>query len=554
MVIDFASANPDGWDALKAPALASPNEAIVYEVHVADITSSPSWNGNPALRRTYTGAAERGTAINGIPTGFDHIKSLAVTHVQLMPVFDFTSVDESRLTDQAYGERPVGGKFNWGYDPGNWSVPEGSYSTDPFDGAMRIRELKTLIGAFLANGIGVIMDVVYNHVPAAWQHPLDICVPGYYFRLDGFSGAGDDTASERAMFRSFMIDSLCFWLSEYKLSGFRFDLMGLHDIETMNAAAAALRKIKPDVLLYGEGWDMYRGTGMVGATQLEARKLDRIGFFNDAFRCGIKGSIFGAHAGGFIHDGSHREAVKFGLVGAVYHPCVHNSLVDGTANPNPWTDVTASSVNYTEIHDNTTLYDKLVLVEDGKDEAYYARMQRTAIALVLFAQGQPVLHAGMEFMRTKEIPSDLLASNPGLTDVYRSTDGKRAFSHNSYNLYDRINGLHWHRLADNRDTVEYVRQLIAVRKAHPLFRLRTAAEVVSSMIFLESGSALPAVITSQAPAKTFDPPLLAWKIDGTGSLDSWKSVCIVVNPAQVAVEFSLPVCAEGMRWHLIADD
>ncbi len=251
--------------------------------------------------------------------------------------------------------------------------------------------------------------------------------------------------------------------------------MGLHDIETMNAAAAALRKIKPDVLLYGEGWDMYRGTGMVGATQLEARKLDRIGFFNDALRCGIKGSIFGAHAGGFIHDGSRREAVKFGLVGAVYHPCVHNSLVDGTANPNPWTDVTASSVNYTEIHDNTTLYDKLVLVEDGKDAAYYARMQRTAIALVLFAQGMPVLHAGMEFMRTKEIPSDLLASNPGLTDVYRSTDGKRAFSHNSYNLYDRINGLDWHRCADNRDTVEYVRQLIAVRKAHPLFRLRTAS-------------------------------------------------------------------------------
>jgi len=541
MVVDFARTNPEGWNELRSPALDSPNDAIVYEMHVADLTSSPSWNGDPSLRRTYAGAARSGTSTDGIPTGFDHIKSLGVTHVQLMPVFDFVSVDESRLEDGAYAVRPVGGLFNWGYDPLNWSVPEGSYSTNPFDGAVRIRELKTLVGAFLANGIGVIMDVVYNHVPSAPDHPFGICVPGYYFRDENCSGAGDDTASERAMFRSFMVDSLCFWLTEYKLSGFRFDLMGLHDIGTMNAAAAALRKIKPDVLLYGEGWDMYRGTKMVGATMREARKLEGIGFFNDAFRCGIKGSIFAADAGGFIHDGSHRESVKFGLVGAVYHPGVHNSLVDGTANPNPWTGHTASSVNYTEIHDNLTLHDKLVLVENGRSEAYYSRLQRTAVALVLFAQGQPVLHAGMEFMRTKEIPADLLAGGFDIGDLYWTVDRARAFSHNSYNLCDRINGLDWNRCVDKKDMVAYVRNLVAVRKAHPLFRLRTAAEVVSSLTFIEGG---PGASGSS---------ILAWRIDGAAAGDSWKSACVIVNPAHAAAEFSLPACTEGMRWHLVTD-
>ncbi len=553
MVIDGSSANPNGWSTLVPPTIASPNDAIVYEMHVADITSSPSWNGDPILRRTYLGAAERGTTTKGSPTGFDHIQILGVTHVQLLPVFDFVSVDESRLEDPEYSGRTVGGLFNWGYDPGNWSVPEGSYSTNPFDGAVRIRELKTLIAAFITIGIGVILDVVYNHVPTASQHPLEICVPGYYFRLDGFSGAGDDTASERAMFRAYMIDSLCFWLTEYKLSGFRFDLMGLHDIETMNAVAAALRKIKPDVLLYGEGWDMYRGGKMIGATMCEARKLDRIGFFNDAFRCGIKGSVFSAQSGGFIHDGSHRESVKFGIVGAVYHPEVHNNLVDGTVNPNPWTEETATSVNYTEIHDNLTLYDKLVLVENGMSEAYYERLQRTAIALVLFSQGQPVLHAGMEFMRTKEIPADLLVSNPRFTDVYWTADKIRAFSHNSYNLCDRINGLDWNCCAEKRDLVDYVRRLVAIRKAHPLFRLRTAAEVVSSLHFLESEPGLPAIITTPPVPGPFAPPLLAWTIDGTSSGDSWKSVCIIVNPAPVAADFILPACTDSNRWHPVTD-
>jgi pullulanase len=550
LVIDFRLTDPEGWNLAHAPRLASVCDAVVYEVHVADISSSPRWNGNGSHRRGYLAASEAGTSHRGVPTGFDHIKSMGVTHVQFLPIFDFGSVDERRSQDASYGEQTVGGRFNWGYDPANYCAPEGSYSTDPFDGAVRIRELKTLIGECLKNGLGVIMDVVYNHVPAAQDQALGICLPGYYFRVDSCSGAGDDTASERGMFRSYMVNSLVWWLSEYKLSGFRFDLMGLHDVETMNAVVSALRSVKSDVLIYGEGWDMYRGGKMVGASMKEARKMAHVGFFNDAFRCAVKGPVFKMNEGGFIHDGRGRESLKFGLVGAVYHAQVHNRLVDGTANPNPWTDLTGSSVNYTEIHDNATLYDKLLLVENGRSEDYYERLHKTAISLVLLAQGQPVLHAGMEFMRTKEIPGDLLAIHPDLHDLSWNADRTRAFSHNSYNLCDRINGLDWDRCADKRHIVEYVRRLIAVRKAHPLFCLRTAEEVSSYLTFIEGGSVPPDGDCRDDGAR---PALLAWKIDGSGSVDPWQGVCVIVNPSEDAALFTLPGYFTGGEWHLITD-
>jgi pullulanase len=393
-----------------------------------------------------------------------------------------------------------------------------------------------LIKEFLSNGIGVIMDVVYNHVPAAQNHPLGVSVPGYYFRTASFSGAGDDTASEREMFRRYMISSLSWWLSEYKLSGFRFDLMGLHDVETMNAIATALRKIKSDVILYGEGWDMYRAGKMVPASMLEARKLPDFGFFNDAFRCGIKGSAFNPYAAGFVHDGSHLESVKFGIVGSVYHHQVHNRRVDGTANPNPWSDRTAVSVNYTEIHDNSTLYDKLVLVESVKSEAWYERLQKMAIGLVLLSQGMPVLHAGMEFMRTKEISSSILAANPDLHDLYWTQDGKRAFSHNTYNLGDVINGLDWMRCSEKQNLVSYVHKLIEIRKKHPLFRLQSAPEVVLSISFFE-----------------LCPQVLCWVVDGCATVDSWSSVCVLVNTSSVPIRLRIPDCVNGGMWHLVTD-
>jgi len=281
---------------------------------------------------------------------------------------------------------------------------------------------------------------------------------------------------------------------------------------------------------------------MVSANMFAARKLSGIGFFNDAFRCAVKGSDFKPAECGFLHDGSHRESLKFGLTGAVYHQQVHNRYVDGTANPNPWTDLTSTSVNYTEIHDNATLYDKLLLVEPGRPEYWYERLQKTAISLILLAQGMPVLHAGMEFMRTKEIPSSVLSSHPNLGDLYRSSDGMRAFSHNSYNLSDKINALDWIRCADKHSLVDYVGRLIAIRRAHPLFRLRNAVEVVLSLAFIDC----------ETPGTGY-PPVLAWVIDGCATVDSWLSACIAVNPAPVSAPFTLPPCSNGGHWHLVTD-
>ncbi len=565
MVADFSRTDPERWASVQSPFVDSPNDIVAYELHVADLTASPSWIGPEALRRTYGGAALAGTSLHGVPTGFDHVRSLGVTHVQLLPVADFSSVDETRTLDEAYRAQAIGGLFNWGYDPLNASAPEGSYSADPADGLARVRELKSLVAAFARAGIGVIMDVVYNHVPSSRRHPLGLSVPGYFFRLDRCSGAGDDTASERPMSRAWIVDSLAWWLSEYRLSGFRFDLMGLHDVETMRAVEERLRAVRADVVLYGEGWDMYRGKkrgrAMVSASMLDPRKLKGFGFFNDAFRCAVKGSAFSPGAPGFVHDGSRRESVKFGLVGAVFHPQVRNAAVTGTANPNPWTDRTASSIPYVEIHDNMTLHDKLVAVEPGRDEAHYARLQRLSIALVLLAQGMPVLHAGMEFMRTKEIHPGLFPGDDSSPDALppdafsvpsgNVTGSFRAFSHNSYNLCDRVNALDWERCARWAQLVDYARGLVALRKEHPVFRLRTGEAVARLLSFLgESGADGATVVASDL---RYPATVLAWTIRGDGTGDSWMAALMIGNVSALPVTLALPASPSGIPWRLVSD-
>ncbi len=540
MVIDMSRTDPDGWQRVFAPVTARPSDAVIYEAHVADITASPHWHGTEALRRTYCGAAEKGVTFNGRPTGFDHIKSLGVTHVQFLPLFDFRSVDETKTHDRAYAARPTGGLFNWGYDPENYGVPEGSYSSNPYDGAVRIRELKSMIQAFAEEGIGVVMDVVFNHVNDGAHHPFNLCVPGYYYRVEGYSGAGEDTASERAMMKRYMIDMLSFWLTEYKLCGFRFDLMGLHDVETMNAVRDALKKIKKDVLLYGEGWCMYRAQKMIPADMQHAAEMPDIGFFNDALRCAVKGPVFADREPGFIHDGRRREAVKFGIVGATAHPQVDASLIVGTANPEPWGSKTWRSVNYTEIHDNMTLFDKLLLTEPDKPLAYYAQMQKFALSLIILAEGMPVLHAGMEFMRTKEAPKTLLEEGAAFPDSAKiDIDGApRVFLRNTYNVTDKINALDWQRAAKNRDCVEYAQQLIALRKAHAAFRIADAAELADALTFLDNEAAdLPEAA-------------LAWQLDGSACGDAWKTILFIANPLDAAVPFALP---EGRAWRLVTD-
>lgn len=527
MVVNLEQTNPDGWEKVKAPSVKSPADVVAYEAHIADITSSPTWNGSEIYKRTYLGAAESGTTYKGLPTGFDYIKSLGVTHVQLLPVFDFRSVDEAKCRTESVKNRITFGNFNWGYDPENYACLEGSYSTDPFDGAVRIKEFKKLVKAYADAGIGIIMDVVYNHVNDGLHQALGTSVPGYFFRVEGYSGAGEDTASERQMFRKYMVDTLSFWLREYKLAGFRFDLMGLHDAETMNTIRHALVKIKNDVLIYGEGWDMYRAGKMISASQLNSSKMPEIGLFNDAVRCGIKGPVFDDKEKGFIQNGSRREAVKFGIVGATEHSQVDYAKIEGTANPNPWSLKTWVSVNYSEIHDNMTCYDKIFLADQDKSEDYRRQLQKMAISLVLLSEGYPILHAGMEFLRTKEIPSEILEQNPVIYDVAVSDDKKHSFCRNSYNVCDRVNALDWKRAYDERETVQYVRNLIALRKAHPAFRLSTQQQCSDVLSFLNNKK-------EGLPEK-----VLAWELNGLRCGDSWKSILIVANPEETEVSMNL---------------
>lgn len=529
MVLDFNSTNPEGWETSSAPKTKSRSDVVAYELHVADLTSSETWNGSEKKRRTFLGCAESGTTFNGVKTGFDHLKDLGITHVQFLPIFDFRSVDEKRIHDKNYKNQVKFGLFNWGYDPENYACVEGSYSTNPNDGEVRVKELKQMIKSFNDAGIGVIMDVVYNHVNDGVHHPFNLCVPGYYYRVECYSGAGEDTASEHKMFREYMVKTLCWWLKEFKLSGFRFDLMGLHDAETMNQIHNELSKIKKDVLLYGEGWDMYSAGKMQSASMKNSEKMPQIGFFNDSFRCAIKGPISNDSESGFIQDGSRKESVKFGIVGAVNHLEVDFSKVEGTVSPNPWGKNTWKSVNYTEIHDNITLRDKIENVEPNHNEEYYIQMQKFALSLVLLSEGMPILHAGMEFMRSKEIPDEIWQNEQPLYEtatIEANSKGKaRHFFKNTYNICDRINGLDWSKLEKYKDVSDYVKGLIQLRKNHPSFRLSTDEEVQNVLSFKDN--------------KDFNFPeeVLIWTLDGSKCGDLWKKIIIISNPCTFELSY-----------------
>ncbi len=532
LIVDFARLEPPGWETFRAPILKKPNDAVIYELHLRDLSCGRGWNGPENLRGSFEAATLTGTSNEGegrrVATGLDHIRALGVSHVQLLPIFDFGSVDETRGADPAYRTRRRGGIFNWGYDPLNFCAPEGSYSTDPESGGRRVLELRNLIMRFGEGGQGVVMDVVYNHVPKASDSPLDVGAPGYFFRPLSFSGAGQDIASERPMVRRFILDSLVGWLRDYRLSGFRFDLMGLLDIKTMRALARALRREKRDLLLYGEGWDMYRDSAMEGASQISIRRLPRIAMFNDALRDAIKGSVFEATEPGFIHEGTGLEALRFGIVGAVRHPQVDNSRVRGAANPGPWTARSSASISYAEIHDNLTLADKNRLASPSSDEDALAELQQLALGIILLAQGIPILHAGGEFLRSKEIPAEWLAdieegNMPPLPDLDFDPDGRRAFSHNSYDLSDEVNAIDWRLALRHRETVDWVRGLIALRRAHPLFRLERGAAIRRRLRFMEA-----------------EEPLLAWTIRGGMGGESWEEALVVLCPDGAARTFSLP--------------
>ena len=485
MVVNLKETNPPGWEKDKSPAFKSPTDAIIYELHVRD--ASIAANSGIKNKGKFLGLTEKGTKNpDGFSTGLDHLKELGVTHVHLLPYYDYNSVDETKPD----------AKYNWGYDPLNYNVPEGSYSTNPSDPVSRIKEFKQLVQTFHKNGLRVVMDVVYNHTALTETSNFNQLVPGYYYRQtkDGrFSNAtacGNETASERPMFRKFMLESMKYWVQEYHIDGFRIDLMGVHDIETMNLISRELHKIKPDILLYGEGWTAGASPlpDSLRALKANVSRLDRIAVFSDDIRDGIKGHVFTHDAKGFASgQPDTEESVKFGIVASCKHPQVDYKKVNYSKKP--YATEPYQTVTYAECHDNHCLYDKLAISAKDATEEEREEMQKLALSIVLTSQGISFLHAGSEFLRSKK----------GVENSFESPDS--------------INAIDWGLKTKNRYVFEYVKALIKMRKEHPAFRMMSAKQVASNIKFLEG---MPAGV-------------VAYTINGAAVGDKWKKIFVAFN-------------------------
>ncbi|HKL61271.1 MAG TPA: type I pullulanase [Acholeplasma sp.] len=471
-VVDLESTNPNGWDNLELPKFSGRYvDSIIYELHVRDLTSHPSWGGPSHLVGKFLGVSESGTTYTKnnqtVSTGLDHMVDLGITHLHLLPAFEFGYVDETMLDDPAYFNKKDGG-FNWGYMPTLFNVPEGSYSTNPYDGSVRVNEFKQMVQGLSNKGIRTVMDVVYNHTGDA-DYNFNKILPNYFFRLNAEgslsngSGTGNETASEHFMMRKFMVDSLKYWATEYNVKGFRFDLMALHDVETMNLIATELHKIDPTIIIYGEPW-----TG--GSTPLQLNKqagkstmsqMPNIAAFNDVARNALRGSNNGGGAGWVQGKNEEYNTIK--------------NVILGTRN----TDYTFISpnqnVNYVSAHDNSTLADQIRLTSGGQTTNVRKLMQIQANALVLTAQGVPFIHAGAEIMRSKPDKSEV-----------------SDYNHNSYNASDKVNQINYNDKTSNQDVFKEYQELIKFRLDHPSFRLNTYAEVDSIVSILETTS--PGVI------------------------------------------------------------
>ncbi len=495
MVVDLRSTNPVGWIKDKKPAQKSFTDIIIYELHIRDLSVDP--NSGIKAKGKFLGLTEMGTkGPDGQSTGLDHIKSLGVTHVHLLPSFDFNSVDETKPNE----------KYNWGYDPLNYNVPEGSYSTIPYDGNVRIREFKKMVQTLHANGLRVILDVVYNHTSDTSSN-FNQFVPGYFYRhtakgaYSNGTGCGNETASERAMMRKYMIESVTYWAREYHLDGFRFDLMGVHDIETMNDISAALHKIDPTIFIYGEGWTAGDSPlpENLRAVKKNATKLDKIAVFNDDLRDGIHGGWSDVKSKGFVSGATDlAESVKFGIVGSVQHPQVDYGKVNYSRAP--WAAEPYQSINYTSCHDDNTLWDRLKISNPTASEADLIKMDKLSNAIVLTSQGVAFLHAGEEMLRTKQ----------GVA--------------NSFNRPDSINQLDWSRETKYKAVFDYYKGLVALRKNHPAFRMPSAQMVRKNLKFVT----------------TSDPGIIAYQISNNANGDQWKNILVVFNGNTGDKKITLP--------------
>lgn len=507
-ILDMRTTDPEGWADDKRPALASPADAVIYEMHHRDFSVDPS--SGIRNKGKYLALTEEGTLSPAqLATGIDHLKELGVTHVHILPSYDYASVDETKLDENRY---------NWGYDPQNYNVPDGSYSTDPYDPAVRIREFKQMVQALHKAGIRVVLDVVYNHTFNTTESNFERTVPGYFYRqmsdgsfADG-SACGNETASNRPMMRKYMKESVLYWLNEYHLDGFRFDLMGIHDIATMNEIRTAVTAVDPSIIIYGEGWAAKAPQMPEDSLAMKANiyRMPGIAAFSDEMRDALRGPFNDNRQGAFLAGiPGGEESIKFGIVGAVKHPQVDNDSVNYSKAS--WAEQPTQMISYVSCHDDMCLVDRLKASVPGITPQELARLDKLAQTAVFTSQGIPFIYAGEEVMRDKK----------GV--------------HNSYNSPDSINAIDWKRKAEHADVFAYYKGLIQLRKNHPAFRMGDAGLVRKHLEFL--------------PVEGSN--LIAYRLKENANGDAWEDIIVVLNSRKENARLIVPegkytvVCKDG---------
>ena len=504
-IIDWQSTNPDGWESDTRPPLKSPADMIIYEMHHRDFSvDSTSGVKN---KGKYLALTEHGTMNSDkLLTGIDHLIELGVTHVHLLPSFDYASVDETRLNENSY---------NWGYDPQNYNVPDGSYATDPYQPATRVKEFKQMVQALHKAGIRVIMDVVYNHTFNIDESNFERTVPGYFYRqkedktLANGSGCGNETASERLMMRKFMVESVLYWIKEYHVDGFRFDLMGIHDIETMNEIRKAVNAVDPTICIYGEGWaaeaPQYPADSL--AMKGNIAQIPGVAVFSDEL-CGPvgdkrKGAFLAGIPGGEM-------SIKFGIAGAIEHPQVQCDSVNYTQKP--WAKQPVQMISYVSCHDGLCLVDRLKASMPDITPEQLIRLDKLAQTVVFTSQGIPFIYAGEEIMRDKQ----------GVDNSYKSPDA--------------VNAIDWRRKTTNGDVFMYYKRLIDLRKSHPAFRMGDAGQVRKHLEFL--------------PVEGSN--LIAFRLKDHANGDHWEDIIVAFNSRPTPARLTIPVgkytvvCKDGV--------
>ena len=520
MVIDLNTTNPEGWEKDTKPELKSATDSIIYEAHVRDLSIDETSGISNEYKGKFKALTIWDSCIPGttVKTVVNHIKDMGFTHIHLLPAFDFGSIDENKL------EQP---QFNWGYDPKNYNVPEGSYSTNPYLGDVRIKEFKEMVKALHEAGIRVVMDVVYNHT-----YNLDSClnnaVPGYYYRQDengeysDASACGNETASERYMFRRYMVDSVVYWAKEYHIDGFRFDLMGIHDIETMKLIREELNKIDSSIIMYGEGW-----TGgpsplkeELAALKKNTYKFDKlqIAAFSDDCRDGVKGHVFYDEETGFVNgkDGLE-ETIKFAIVASTHHKDIDKENI--VYSNEFWANEPYQTINYASAHDNYTLWDKLQISTPNCTEEELIAMNKLIAGIILTSQGISFVHAGEEMARTKE-------------------DEEGKLVENSFESSDKVNKIYWDRKVKYKDLFEYYKGLISLRKEYKAFRMNTNEEIKENIHFLKKG------------VNFSENNLVAYIIDAKNIDIKCEKIAVIINANNKDVDVEL----EESNWHVMVDE